>query len=120
MKSRKHIKCSAGKVYLRKDGIVAIRYSDNTTLKADNVKELVNTARSLSDQELSILIDHRIPHTFTFDAFASLRQSNTVQKLAFIIKKGINEKIAQVYKRGNLPFLVELFHDENEAVSWLR
>ncbi len=120
IKSHNSIQCRAGIVDLLPSNIVKITVFKNHEITMADAEEFILAIKQSNSQVGPLLVDHRTSHTLTPSAINILISTNTINSLALLVNKGLNEMIAKAFQFHKPIYPVQLFYNEQEALEWLK
>jgi len=114
----KSINCSMGKIHLRVDQIIEIQMTNGIEITEHEIKEMVSILKELRSYPLPVLLDHRIPHSFSYQGLVSLSLTTKINGLALIANKGLNKRVAECLQQFASSFPIQIFEKKRTAVAW--
>lgn len=114
----KSIDCSIGKLHLRVDQIIEIHITNGIEITEQEVEEMISSLKELSSRPLPALLDHRIPHSFSYHGLVALSKITHINGLALIVTSGLNKRIAEYLQQFASSFPIQVFEKKRTAVAW--
>lgn len=107
-----------GQIHLRVDQIIEIQLKHKVEITDNEIEEMISIFKKLSPQPLPALLDHRVPHSFSYHGLVALSNTTNINGLALIVTKGINKKIAEYLQQFASSFPIQIFERKRTAIAW--
>lgn len=103
------------------EGLIRVGLQPQVEVTASDAVALLSTIRFLAPEPALVLLDHRAPHWFSFEARLLLSRSPHIRALALWAGRPFNATAAEdLVATPGRAYPAAVFSAEEEAVQWLR
>jgi hypothetical protein len=113
------MKCSKGCVHQRSDHILEINLMPDCEIHESDAAEFQKIIDLMEESENLVLVDHRTPHSFSFNGMLKFKEMDNVKALALLTQEGMNTYVAQFISQLITSYPVVVYQNKANCVRWL-
>jgi len=120
--AQKTFENSAGKMWLRDDGILQLVATEGVEVSLQHVAEFVTVWDSWTDRKLPVLIDRVNSYSTSFEALTESKEAlQNASAVAYVVHSSAARETTEAQRSVFLEGVTAKgFDSEEEAVSWLK